>query len=152
MKNFVIKSVLVTLLFAGSAVGIRAQGLTKGPDPSVTRDAVLEKEAMHNLEVAQMYFKLRKAYRASLDRCEETITAYPAFSHFDEILYIAGMSSIYLADGQGKQKRKDGQTPEKLRDDAKLYLSQLVNDYPDSVFKADALQSLQPLGGPLKKD
>lgn len=151
MKRIIFAFVGLILLM-GIAGGVRAQGTAKGPDPSVLRDKTLEKEAMHNLEVAQMYFKLRKAYRASLARCEETITGYPAFSHFDEILYIAGMSSIYLADGQGKQKRTDTQTPEKLRDDARVYLSQLVNDFPDSSFHADAVTALQPLGGPFKKE
>ena len=145
-------SMSLFLVIAVTGVGAaRAQGTAKGPDPTMIRDQALEKEAAHNLEVARQYFKLRKAYRASLARCEETIAAYPAFSHFDEILYIAGMSSYYLSNGKGKQRPTGTQTQEKLRDDTKIYLSQLVNDFPESPFRAEALQALEPLGGPLKQ-
>jgi outer membrane protein assembly factor BamD (BamD/ComL family) len=139
----------VVIVSAGSSA-TRAQGTAKGPDPTMVRDQALEKEAAHNLEVARHYFKLRKAYRASLDRCEETIAGYPAFSHFDEVLYIAGMSSYYLSVGQGKQRPTGSQTPEKMRDNARIYLTQLANDFPESAFRAEALQTLEPLGGPLK--
>jgi outer membrane protein assembly factor BamD (BamD/ComL family) len=145
------KFMIALVLMASAVIGVAAQNPAKGPDPTLVRDQLLEKEAMHNLEVARQYFKLKKAYRASLTRCEETIAAYPAFSRFDEILYIAGMSSYYLSKGAGKQKPNEKQTPEKLRDDTLVYLSQLVTDYPDSAFRAEAEQTLQPLGGVVKK-
>jgi hypothetical protein len=40
----------------------------------------MEKESLHNLETARLYFKLRKAYVASLQRCEEILAGNPAFS------------------------------------------------------------------------
>ena len=150
MKKFALMAAFL-IAVAGSGASVHAQNPAKGPDPALVRDPLLEKEAMHNLEVARQYFKLKKAYRASLTRCEETIAAYPAFSRFDEILYIAGMSSYYLSKGAGKQKPNEKQTPEKLRDDTLAYLSQLVTDYPDSPFRDEAERTLQPLGGAVKK-
>ena len=38
-----------------------AQGRAKtGPDPATIRDAELEKDSLHNLEVARHYFKLKR--------------------------------------------------------------------------------------------
>src|SRR5713101_8824905 len=83
----------------------RAQGNVKsGPDPTTIRDPELEKDSLHNLEVARQYFKLRKAYVASLERCEEIIAGNPTFSKIDEALFIAGESNLFLAEGKGKQK------------------------------------------------
>src|SRR5438876_2636991 len=96
--------VFVISLFFGAAVA-RAQGNVKsGPDPTTIRDPELEKDSLHNLEVARQYFNLRKAYVASLERCEEIIAGNPAFSKIDEALFIAGKSNLYLADGKGRQK------------------------------------------------
>ena len=61
----------------------------------VERDPIAESEAKHNLEVAKNYFLLKKAYKAVLERFEETFAAYPDFSRMDEFLYYAGMSSWY---------------------------------------------------------
>ena len=41
---------------------------------------------------------------------------------------------------------------DKLREDARGYLSMLVNNYPDSRFKDEALEDLKTLGGPKAKD
>ncbi len=121
-------------------------------EPQVQRDPILEADARHNLEVAQQYFKLKKAYKAVLLRFEETFAAYPEFSKMDEFLYYAGMSSFYLSDNKGKQKidlksEKDKEkfAPEKLREDAKVYLSTLVDKYPQSSFKADAEKTLKDI-------
>jgi hypothetical protein len=135
---------IVTLLTAATT---RAQGAKQGPD--VTRDPDVEKESLHNLDVARQYFKQKKAYKASLDRCEEIIAGNPAFSKIDEVLFIAGESNLRLADEKGKQKVKT--EPDKLRESARDYLSQLVNDYPQSKFKDQALDDLKPLGGPKPK-
>ena len=148
----------LAIVFSGAEA--RAQGGAKqGPD--VTRDPDMEKDSLHNLEVARQYFKLRKAYVASLNRCEEVIAGNPSFSKIDEILYIAGASSLNLADAKGKQKpgeyvihegeKKMTLTPQEFRDKARDYLSQLVNDYPQSKFKDDALNDLKSLGGPKPK-
>lgn len=151
MKKILFGLSLTAIVFIGASAVAQAQGTAKGPEPTLVRDKLLEQEALHNLEVARQYFKLKKAYRASLSRCEETIVAYPDFTRYDEVLYIAGMSSYYLSVGQGKQKPTPTQTPDKMKANAIEYLSQLVNDFPDSPFKDEALRTLQPLGGPVKK-
>jgi outer membrane protein assembly factor BamD (BamD/ComL family) len=122
------------------------------------RDPDMEKESLHNLEAARLYFKLRKAYVASLQRCEEILAGHPEFSKIDEVLYIAGKSELYLADSKGKQsptlyKRAGGNsesvnlTPDEFRNEARDYLSQLVNNYPQSKFRDEALNDLKSLGG-----
>ena len=73
--------------------------------PAIDRDPVLEADAKHNLDVARQAFTpLKKAYKQVLLRFEETYAAYPEFSQIDEFIYIAGMSSYYLAQNKGKQK------------------------------------------------
>lgn len=140
---------VIILVVTGFNFSAKAQGASRKPDDTILRDAELENEAKHNLEVAKHYFKLKKAYIASLSRCEEIIAAYPLFSRIDEVLYIAGVSSLRLSDGKGKQKTK--KTPGELRDTARAYLSQLVNNYPQSEFKAEAEKELEALGGALEK-
>ena len=41
---------------------------------------------------------------------------------------------------------------DKLREEARVYLSLLVNNYPDSRFKDEALGELKSLGGPKPKE
>ena len=155
------KRILVTAILAGMILLVvssaSAQGGAKqGPD--VMRDPDMEKDSLHNLEAARLYFKLRKAYVASLQRCEEILAGNPAFSRIDEVLYIAGKSNLYLSEGKGKQSptlyKRGGAnsqsstlTPEEFRNEARDYLSQLVNDYPQSKFKDEALEDLKSLGG-----
>lgn len=122
-------------------------------EPNAVIDTVLETDAKHNLNVAWQYFKLKKAYKAVLLRAEETIAAHPQFSKIDEILYLAGMSSFYLSDNKGKQKinlelenDKEKYAPKKLREDAKAYLSMLVENHPQSKYKDDAEKILKKLG------
>ena len=159
MKIFLVLScLLAAIVIAPSAF---AQGAAK-QGPQVLRDTDLEKDALHNLEVARQYFKLRKAYVASLQRCEEVLAGYPEFSKVDEVLFLAGKSSLNLADGRGKQKpdqyvihegdKKVTLTSAQFRDKARDYLSQLVNDHPDSSFRDEALNDLKDLGGPKAKD
>src|SRR6185503_5196722 len=100
-------------------------------------------------------------YVASLERCEEVLAGHPAFSKIDEVLYIAGSSSLNLAGAKGKQKpdqyviregeKKTILTPQEFREKARDYLSQLVNDYPQSKFRDEALNDLKSLGGPKPK-
>lgn len=155
----------VHLIFAGllaflllSVSPCLAQGGAKnGPDPSTVRDPELEKDSLHNLEVARQYFKLKKAYVGALKRCEEVIAGNPNFAKLDEILFMAGESSLFLAENKGKQVSSlyvitEGNTkrtlkPEEFRDLAREYLSQLVNDHPQSQFRKQAEDDLQPLGG-----
>ena len=128
------------------------QGAAKtGPTSAVLRDADLEKDSLHNLEVARHYFKLKKAYVAAIKRCEEIDAGNPNFAKMDEVLFIAGESSLRLAENRGKQKAKE-KTPDELRQDARVYLSRLVSDYPSSPFKQQAEADLQALGGPIKAE
>lgn len=136
-----------------------AQGAKQGP--IVNRDPDLEKESLHNLEAALLYFKLRKAYVASLQRCEEILAGNPDFSKLDQVLYLAGKSSLNLAEGKGKQKadqyviregdKKTTLSADEFREKARDYLSQLVNAFPQSSFKSQADEDLKALGGPKAK-
>ena len=83
---------------------LRQGTVRSGPDPSTLRDPDLEKDSLHNLEVARNYFKLKKAYVAALKRDEEIIAGNPTFTKIDEVLFIAGSSSLSLAENKGKQK------------------------------------------------
>jgi outer membrane protein assembly factor BamD (BamD/ComL family) len=149
MKKFYLISLIALTLVVIAPAAARAQGGAKqGPD--VVRDPEMEKDSLHNLEVARQYFKLRKAYKASLARCEEIIAGNPNFSKIDEVLLIAGQSSLRLSENKGKQAVKTA--TDKLREDARDYLSMLVNNYPDSRFKDEALEQLKSLGGPKAKD
>lgn len=148
MKKSLILFALFTSLFAFSA---SAFAQVKTAETVV--DPLLEADANHNLEVAQNYFRTRKAYKAVIMRFEETFAAYPEYSKIDEFLYIAGMSSFYLGQNKGKQKinvgltdeEKKKYTPEKLQADAKMYLTMVVEKYPNSKFKADAEKALKTL-------
>lgn len=122
------------------------------PQQQAQRDPVMEADALHNLDVAWQYFKLRKAYKSVLLRTEVIIAANPDFSKFDEVLYLAGMSSYYLSEGKGKQKidakseeEKAKYAPEKLREDAKEHLTELVERYPNSKYKDEAEKTLKLL-------
>src|SRR5438045_4171227 len=149
-------TVFAFALFLSAGVG-HAQGGGAKQGPDVARDPDMEKDSLHNLEVARQYFKLRKAYVGALERCEEVLAGNPTFSKIDEVLYIAGSSSLNLADAKGKQKpdkyvireaeKKTMLTPQEFRDKARDYLSQLVNDYPQSKFRDEAMSDLKSLGG-----
>ena len=122
--------------------------------PAIDRDPLMDMDAKHNLDVAHQYFDLKKAYKAALERFEETYAAYPTFSKIDEFLYLAGMSSYYLSEGKGKQKfdlkkEKDPAKydPAKLKENATAYLSEIVDKYPESKFKSDAEKTLAMLKG-----
>jgi outer membrane protein assembly factor BamD (BamD/ComL family) len=163
-KIFVLLLLLVSMLSISMAA--YGQGRAKtGPDLATIRDAELEKDSLHNLEVARHYFKLKKAYLAALKRCEEIDAGNPNFAKLDEVLYIAGESSLKLAQTGGIQKTKKvmpdamiakGQqetkykTPDELRDDARVYLSRLLAGYPNSTFRSQAQATLDSLGGPIE--
>src|SRR5438552_15285307 len=124
MKKFCLITLIALAVFIVAPAAALAQGGAKQPD--VVRDPDMEKDSLHNLEVARQYFKLRKAYKASLARCEEIIAGNPTFSKIDEVLLIAGQSSLRLSENKGKQSVKS--TTDKLREDARGYLSMLVNN------------------------
>lgn len=146
-KAFLFFSLIISFfVFAGNSFA------QKNIEPQIDRDPILETDSKHNLEVAWQYFKLKKAYKAVIDRCEETIAANPTFSKMDEVLYLSGMSSYYLSRNKGKQKvnlkedkDKERFLPETLRENAEAYLAQLVEKYPDSKYKANAEKTLKVL-------
>lgn len=147
------KAILFFSLFVSLFVFAGGASAQKQIEPQIQRDPILETDASHNLEVARQYFTTKKAYRAVLLRFEETFAAYPQFSKMDEFLYYAGMSSFYLSNNKGKQKLESTATaaerekyaPEKMREEAVAYLSQLIKDYPQSQFKSDAEKTLRQL-------
>ena len=146
-----------TILFFGIFISLFASTIyaQKQIDQKVQRDPILEADALHNLEVAQQYFKIKKAYKAVIMRTEEIIAANPDFSKMDEVLYLSGMSSYYLLQNKGSQKldpkkateaEKEKFAPAKLRDEAIGYLSQLVKEYPNSQHKDEAEKTLKEIG------
>lgn len=154
---------IIVLLFtlAVYTPAVYAQGGAKGgQDPSTIRDPELEKDSLHSLEVARLYFKLRKAYVAALQRCEEIIAGNPNFASIDEVLFYAGESARALAENKGKQASSlylivDGNNkrtlkPEEFRELGREYLSRLVSEYPQSKFRKQAEEGLRVLGQPLK--
>ena len=161
MKKYALMLCGVVLASAFAASPARAQSgaVAKGPDPSVVKDDETEKSALHELEVARHYFKMKKAYVAAYKRTNELIAGYPQFSRLDEVLYIAGMSGLYLSEGKGKQKapkntpeEQQEYSPEVLRTEARTYLSRLVEDFPESKFRKQAEEALRTLGGVAKKE
>jgi outer membrane protein assembly factor BamD (BamD/ComL family) len=155
MKRLFLTAGCAALAVLFGAAGARAQSGTvaAGPDPSAVRDVESEQAAKHELEVARHYFKNKKAYYAAFKRCEELAAGYPEFYKLDEVLYIAGMSSLYLSEGKGKQKpptstpeKAQELSPEALRATAREYLTRVVNDFPKSGFRKDAQEALARLG------
>jgi outer membrane protein assembly factor BamD (BamD/ComL family) len=154
MRRFTL-TVCAVALALGFMSEARAQTGTvaAGPDPAAVRDVESEKAAKHELEVARHYFKNKKAYYAAFKRCEELAAGYPEFYKIDEVLYIAGMSSLYLSEGKGKQKpptstpeKAEEFSPENMRATARDYLTRLVNDHPKSDFRKEAQGALERLG------
>jgi len=149
MKKFLPPIITLAMALAICASASFAQGRAKtGPDPATIRDLELEKDSLHNLEVARNYFKLKKAYVAALRRCEEIIAGNPNFAKIEEVLFIAGRSSLALADSKGKQAPtlySKETTPDQFRTMGREYLTKLVKDYPSSAFAKDAQEDLRLL-------
>ncbi len=128
MTNKSTNVLLVILLLALSGVSTYAQGAVKGRIES-SRDAALEIEAKHNLEVARYYVTRRKAYAGAIDRLEEIIDSHPGFSRMDEVLFLMGEAHSKL------------NKPEKAED----YYNKLLKDYPESEFVKKAKEQLEKL-------
>ena len=154
-----IKLLLLFLLLVVAAPVSYAQGGVKsGPDASTLRDPDLERDSFHNLEVARNYFKLKKAYVAALKRCEEIIAGNPNFAKIEEVLLMAGQSSLWLSQNKGKQRpeqyvsfegtEKHTLTSAQFREMGVDYLKKLINDYPNSPFVKQAQEELRSLETP----
>ena len=153
------KILLVLLAFLIIAPATYAQGgLKSGQDSATLRDPDLERDSYHNLEVARNYFKLKKAYVAALKRCEEIIAGNPNFAKIEEVLLMAGQSSLWLSENKGKQKpdqyvsfeggEKKTLTSEQFREMGVEYLKKLINDHPDSPYAKQAQEELNALAAP----
>ena len=156
IKLLLLFPILLVLFVAPSTY---AQGGVKsGPDQSTLRDPDLERDSHHNLEVARNYFKLKKAYVAALKRCEEIVAGNPNFEKIDEVLLMAGQSSLWLSQNKGKQRpeqyvsfdggEKKTLTVEQFREMGVDYLNKLIKDYPESPFAKQAREELRVLEAP----
>ena len=155
-KLFFVFLILFVLFVAPSTFA--QGGVEGGPDPSTLRDPDLERDSLHNLEVAKNYFKLKKAYVAALKRCEEIIAGNPNFEKIDEVLLMAGQSSLWLSENKGKQKpeqyvsfdggEKKTLTSQQFREMGVDYLNKLIKDYPESQFAKQAREELRTLEAP----
>jgi outer membrane protein assembly factor BamD (BamD/ComL family) len=149
---------LVLLILVAAPVSFAQGGVKGGPDPATLRDPDLERDSYHNLEVARNYFKLKKAYVAALKRCEEIIAGNPNFAKIEEVLLMAGQSSLWLSQNKGKQKpelyvsfegsEKRTLTSQQFREMGVDYLKKLINDHPDSPFARQAQEELNALETP----
>ena len=144
---------LLLLVLFVAPVTYAQGGVKSGPDPSTLRDPDLERDSLHNLEVARNYFKLKKAYVAALKRCEEIIAGNPNFARIEEVLLMAGQSSLWLSENKGKQRadqyvtfdggEKRTLTSEQFREMGRDYLNKLIKDYPDGSFTKQAREELR---------
>lgn len=150
------KKAFLLTLFALAAFTTAAHAqtpVTKTPESAAQVDPFREADAKHNLDVASQYFRSKKAYKAVLMRFEETFAAYPEFSKMDEFLYLAGMSSLYLSENRGSQKidsfanegEKKKWDPVRLRENAVVYLTMVVENHPASRFRKDAEKTLKTI-------
>jgi len=158
MKSRSLLTLIALLALIAMAPVTYAQGVRTGPDPSTFRDPDLERDSLHNLEVAKNYFKLKKAYVAALKRCEEIIAGNPNFAKIEEVLWMAGQSSIWLSQNKGKQDpslyitfdngEKKTLTPEQFREMGRDYLMMLVKDHPNGQYSKQAQEELLALEAP----
>jgi hypothetical protein len=161
-KAISVVSLVFCLVLISAPNGYAQGGVKAGPDPSTIRDPELEKDSLHNLEVARNYFKLKKAYVAALKRLEEIIAGNPNFAKIEEVYLMAGQSSLWLAEGKGKQKAdqyvtfdggaKRTLTPDEFRLKGREYLSRLVHYFASGPFTKQAEEELRMVGGPFPKE
>ena len=149
---------LFAFLFVFAVAPATFAQVKAGPDQATLRDPDLERDSYHNLDVARNYFKLKKAYVASLKRCEEIIAGNPNFAKIEEVLLMAGQSSLWLSQNKGKQKpdlyvsfdggEKRPLTSEQFREMGVDYLNKLIKDYPNGQFAKQAQEELTALNAP----
>jgi len=152
---------VVLFAFLVTAPASYGQGVRNGPDPATMRDPDLERDSLHNYEVAKNYFKLKKAYVAALKRCEEIIAGNPNFAKIEEVLLMAGQSSIWLSQNKGKQRpelyvsfeggEKRTLTSEQFLEMGKAYLNKLITEYPEGAYSKQAQEELRALGASAKQ-
>jgi hypothetical protein len=153
MRNKFLLLFVFLFMFAVAPAAF-GQGV-KPPDPATLRDPDLERDSHHNLEVAKNYFKLKKAYVAALKRCEEILAGNPNFAKIEEVLLMAGQSSLWLSQNKGKQSpnlyvsfdggEKKTLTSQQFREMGVDYLNKLIKDYPDGSYAKQAREELRQL-------
>jgi len=158
MRNGYLMLLLFALVLFVTPATYAQGGVKDGPDASTMRDPDLERDSLHNLEVAKNYFKLKKAYVASLKRCEEIIAGNPNFAKIEEVLLMAGQSSIWLSQSKGKQRpdqyvsfdggEKKTLTSAQFLEMGRDYLQKLIKDYPNSPYAKEAQEELRALETP----
>jgi hypothetical protein len=156
MRNKFLLPFIVLFVFAVAPATFSQ--VKNGPDQATMRDPDLERDSLHNLEVAKNYFKLKKAYVAALKRCEEIIAGNPNFARIDEVLLMAGQSSLWLSQNKGKQKpeqyvsfdggEKKTLTSQQFREMGVDYLNKLIKDFPGGSFAKQAQEELRLLDAP----
>lgn len=127
MERFAI-AVMVALMAAAAPMALGLQGsVSRGPvvEP---RDPALEKEALHNLDVARQYFKKKKWTAVEL-RLQQVVAAHPNFSQMAEVLFLLG--EAYLKTGK--------------RELAVELYSRVVEEFPQCPFAPKARERLQAL-------
>ena len=154
-KSFFVAIGFLFLVLVITPASYAQGGVKSGPDPATIRDPDLERDSLHNLQVARNYFKLKKAYVAALRRCEEIIAGNPNFSRIEEVLLIAGQSSLWLAEGKGKQPsslyvsfeggKKHTLTPDEFRAQGRELLNKLIKEFPDGPYTKQAREELSAL-------
>ena len=145
MKRILIAFCLVCFAFGAAQAQEKSKPPAQDLDANALPEDLLIADAKKNLRVAQLYFT-RKAYIGALQRCEETIAVYQRFKKFDEVLYIAGMSSVRLSRKEGKQPLPAGMTAQNYLILARQYLTQLIKEHPKSEFRKRAEEELRGLG------
>ncbi len=149
MKKLLVACCLFCFASGVAADAARAQETRKpaGQDieANALPDSMLLADANKNLKAAQLYYT-RKAYVGALQRCEETMAVFQRFNKFDEVLYIAGMSSARLSRKEGKQPLPAEMTTDKYLALARQYLTQLVNEHPKSSYRKRAEEELRSIG------
>ena len=166
MKRLFLTLTVLAIALLVSVPASYAQGAAKtGPDPSTIRDAELEKDSLHNLEVARHYFKLKKATSRRSSVARRSTQVIPISPRWMRCFSLPAKAVCDWRETGGKQTTKEAlpdslqatekqattfKTPQELRVDARVYLSRLVADYPKSAFRKQAESDLQSLGGPVK--
>jgi TolA-binding protein len=126
--RWIIVAIILTMgLTASGAIAFQGS-VTRGPlEPP--RDPALEKESLHNLEVARFYVK-KKKWVAARSRLQDIVAKNPNF---------AGIAEVYFLLGEVYSKTRE-------RDLAIELYSRVVEEFPQSEFAEKARARMQELG------
>lgn len=88
---------------------------------------------LHEMDIADYYFNMRKAYKAAESRYRDIVDKYPFFTYRDRVLFRLGQALL------------EQEQPE----EAARYFSMLVRDIPNSEHTKEAKDYLEKLGKPI---